>query len=281
MEFEQSVNDFYYIFYIFGLTTFCPRTFHLPKIAHALPPLVHVLLLIVTSIMAVYAQYHLSIFNEIIDALMTYVLISSECILNFAAIAQAIIYRKQFIKLYGQYVSIQKCITVRMERRLCFKPFRSKFISVTVVVLLIFTVTLISRFRLFTKHTNPLMDASLMLMQLTSTVVHLHSIMHVHLLNFLYQFLNQCLGNQVPLMMELRSQQPFGDKNIPQLRQIKIMHYKLWEIAMNINRIFGWSNLLLILKNNIQIAYSLLTVYWVHLYNLDDDSVLAYSRETQ
>lgn len=276
MEFEQSVNDFFYIFYFLGLTPLCPSTAHPSHVVDALPSLAHLLLLIGAGGVSVYAQLRLSVFKEAIDAFVCYLLIGSEFVLDFTTIAQAIFYRKQFKKLYGQYIDMQKFITLRMERRICFRGFRSEFICQITVVLLILLVTVSSRLTMFSRITNRSLDGGLMYLHSVSTLVQLHSIMHVHLMNFFYRILLKCLSNQAPSIVGLHVYQ---EMSIDQLQQIKIMHYKLWKVSTKINRIFGWSNLLIIVKNIIHIGYFALTIYWINLYNLDADSLWTYSRK--
>lgn len=61
-------------------------------------------------------QSFLPIFPEVVDTVVTYLLIGSECALNFSVIVQPILFREPFKRLYRKYVALQKYIAFWMER---------------------------------------------------------------------------------------------------------------------------------------------------------------------
>lgn len=88
---------------------------------------------------------YLSVFPEIIDTIVTYSLIASECILHFTAIIQPLLFHDQFVKLYRKYVTIQRFITFRLAHRMSFVKFKTMYDCLAVIVLIPFALTLIVR----------------------------------------------------------------------------------------------------------------------------------------
>lgn len=284
MEFERAVHGFLYIFYFVGLTSFRPHvnlTTWQSKIIDIFPTIFYTLLIVVASGVSIYAQSYLSVFPEVVDTVVTYLLIGSECALNVSVIVQTLFFREQFKRLYRKYVALQKYIIFRMDCRMRFDEFQSAYGCLTLVVLIPFALTLCARKTIYSSAANLVLESGMMGLQFAPSLVHLHTIIHVNLLNFFYAFLTGWLKVQIPKFAQhthesSREQQCM---NITELRQLKFIHYKLWEISLHINQIFGWSNLAIIFRNYFEVAYSTLTVYWIYLYSSPNQSLWTLIRK--
>lgn len=274
MEFERG---FSYIFYFVGLQPRVRQSASKTRIFDIFPTVVYSIVVVMAVALSFYAQLQLSIFPVVVDTVATYLLICSECVLNFTVIVQMLFYRDNFKNLYRKYVAIQKYISSRVKQPVRFHEFLGTFGCLVATVMMPFVFTVAIRSTIISTGANIMLDAGLMVLQFAASLVHLHTIIHISLLNFFYTCSTKWMNVRVPDVLTMRAHQTCESSkelqraNIAELRQIKFFHFKLWEISANINRIFGWSIFAIIFRNYFEIFYSVLTVYWIHLYSLEDN----------
>lgn len=274
MEFDRG---FSYIFYFVGLHPRLNRSASKSRIFDIFPTVVYSIVVAMAVALSFYAQFQLSIFPVVVDTVATYLLICSECVLNFTVIVQMLLYRSNFKNLYRKYVAIQKYISSRVKQPIRFNEFLSTFGCLVATVLMPFVFTVSIRTTIMSTGANILLDAGLMVLQFAASLVQLHTIIHVSLLNFFYKCSTKWLNVRVPDVLTMHAYQTCESSeelqraNIAELRQIKFFHFKLWEISTNINRIFGWSIFAIIFRNYFEIFYSVLSIYWMHLYSLKEN----------
>lgn len=259
MESEREIHGFSYILYFVGLHRRISLSSSKSRVLNIFPIVFYSLLVALAGALCVHAQSQLSKFPVVVDTVATYLLIGSECILHFLVIVQTFIRRENFKNLYRKYVSMQNYISHRVKHPIRFDDFFRTSRRLTVAVLTPFVLTLCARKTIYSREANVPLETGLMTLQFASSLVQLHTIIHVSLLNFFFMF-----SSSVLTVNGLRS------ANIVGLRQLKLFHFKLWKISTHINCIFGWSTMAIIFRNYFEVFYSVLSVYWILLYAADE-----------
>lgn len=276
MDYEAFAHRFLYLFYLIGFSACNPCAAHtIPietwktRLIQFVPTFFYLALTITLCIVSEYEQSHSSYFVETTNTIVAFMLIFSECILNFTVIGQTIWFRRHFQRMCRKYIIFEKYIHVRLNHSVEFMSFQSSFCRVVGLQLLPFLVTLIVRKTLLSFTVNLMLENMLMMSKFLAIVVNLHIIIHVKLLNFFYAFAVDWLKTQVTLFSAPRAINAYDSmasitySGRNKMHQMKFIHFKLWDISRSINRIFGWSMAAIIFRNWVEAAYS---VYWIYLY---------------
>lgn len=120
--------------------------------------------------------------------------------------------------------------------------------------------------------------------QAVSIVTCMHVIFYVDLLKFNLAQLNSAIENQVYLEEESKYGQPrWSFKKvtayaitIQKIKCYKMVYFRLWEIAQQINKLFGWSILAIIMQCFVDSTYCL---YWMHSSIFDRTKIAQILRE--
>lgn len=278
MDFERGVRGVSHVFYLFGLNPRLTSSASVKRrILDILPTVFFAVVAALACLACIYAQAVLSVFYVIVDSIATYLLIGSECFLNLTVVLQMVYHRENLKNLYCKYVKIQKYLSFRVKQPIRFDEFLNTFTYQTIGIVLPLVLTVCMRVNIHTVFKNLVLEPSLVVLQLTSALVQLHIIAHVGLLNFLYTFSTKWMNVPKPDVLKMRAGQTceaareLQKANLAELRQLKFFHFKIWEISLNINRIFGWSILAIIFRNYFEVFYSTITIYWFYMYSSDDE----------
>lgn len=279
MNFKAIAHRFLYLFYVAGMSACNPRA-NSPvetwktRMIQFVPTCFYLTVIVAIGIITEYAHLRLQIFPDTMDTLVTHILILSECILNFTVVGQTILVRRNYNKLLHIYVELENYMNVRFGCPVRFEKFQRVIYNVTIVLLIPFVVTWMVRKIIGSFAVNVTAENGLLMSQFVAIIVHLHAIVHVKLLNFYFTFATDGLKSKVAPVSATRTNDTFDltptqghNKGFNQLRQLKFIHFKLWEISMIINRIFGWSIAAMIFRNWVEVAYS---AYWIYLYSILD-----------
>lgn len=212
------------------------------------------------------------------DTIVGSMLIFSECMLNFTVIGQTIWFRLRFQRLCRKYIVFEKYIHSRLDHRVEFMTFQSSFCRLVGLQVLPFLVTCIVRKSIHSFVVNSTLESALLMTGFLAIVVNLHIIFHVESLNFFYAFTIDWLKSQVTLFSQSAphasnaydsSMASTTYSGCNEMRQIKFIHFKLWDISRSINHIFGWSTAAIIFRNWVEVAFY---VYWIYLFWILDQN---------
>lgn len=265
MDFETLVRRFRILFSYFGIVPFSSTTKRAQKwkMHVEIVPVILYLVFIVTLVSTA-TVYHLSTPSVILVLLISYARILSEISVQFTIIGQVFVFRKRLKKLYDTYYLIQDYMKTRMGYNVDCKVIRRRLYQLIVAVLVPQLTALVFR-RTVIRSANPFSEFIhiLSLFHLLASLVQLHVIAHVELLRFFLTQMTLWLREQVSeystkSLRDLWKMQEMNSYN--KILQLKFLHFKLWELTLNFNRIFGWSMGAIILQNSSEIAYR---AYWI------------------
>lgn len=280
MDFETLIRRFNIIFSFCGITPFDAPTRSAHKwkktFAQLFPAIFYLLTSIALFAAAIcYRDQFILIFSKsnfgIVSIATAFTRLFIELLLQLVFIGQAIIFRERMKKLYHDYDYIQNYMKTRMKHNIDFNVFQRRFFQLTITVFLPHLTTIVLRRVLVDIRFKFVIFLNVFsLFYSLASVVQIYIIVHVELLRFFVMQMTNWLREQVSELSkpslcarkDLRAHQINGYNKILQL---KFLHFKLWKLSLDFNRIFGWSLAALILRNSTEIAYG---IYWIYLNSI-------------
>lgn len=276
MDFVSLVHRFSYLYTLFGIYSFNTttdkkiRTWKI-SIRDILPPILHLLATITFLAICIFSRHQSSKLDSILHTVVTYTHIASEVVLQLAFVCQALVFRGELRNLCRKYDAIQKYVKTRLDHRIDFGFLRKRMYQLIAIVCVPQMASLISR-RVGTKaNIFSLFNNMLATFHLLSSLEQIYMIAHIELLYYFLMLPGKWVRQHtVDFSATCLCQWKNGSlksSGSMEILHLKWMHYKLWETTMHVNRIFGWSMNMIILRNAIQIAYG---SYWVYMYVILD-----------
>lgn len=235
------------------------------KFTENLLAIFHLLIVIVLYYFAIYfrisSPWTFSTFNNV----LAYTHISCELLLHLTISGQAIMYRGKFNELARSYDFIHKYMTKRLKFGVHLEGFGRRLNRVIFVLVFPCLVALIWRATMPLLNIRMPFNIIILTFYFMSTIVELHIIAHVELLKFFLNTTRHWLCTRTSEFSAINLYQPNTQttNGYRGILHLKWIHFKLWEITTDINRIFGWSLGAMIIRNGIEIAYG---AYWVYFY---------------
>lgn len=277
MEFKQKAKEFSFILHFAGLN---PRA-NLPnsrlRVLLIFPIVFYLALVVIAGIVCVYAQSQLSRFPVIVDTVVTYLLIGSECLLHLTVIVQTILHRETVNELNRKYATIQEYLRARWRHPITFDEFVRSVRCRAILFLALFLLTLSSHECSRWGGENVLLESGFLALQFASSLVLMRMVVHVSLLNFFYTVSTNWV--QPKTTTDVLSVGMGQRAIVSELRHLKFVHFKLWQISGSINDIYGWSMMAIIFRNYFEFFYAVITVYWVLIYSLLYESAVTLISE--
>lgn len=270
MDFDTLLRRFGVFFSFFGISPFSTS-----ETVQKWKRNVYILLIIGLLASAIYFRFYSATYDGSVHSTISYIHIFTEVSLQLAIIGQTLVFRERLKHLCCSYDSIQKYMKNRMEHNVDFNVFQRRlhFLIVTVFVPSVMTLVLrraLSRTDYFSVFNN-----IRAFFYLLSSLVQLHVIVHVELLKFFLKLMQQWLLKQAT---EISTTFLYQQKDLlkthqlnvyNKILQLKFVHFNLWSISNNVNRIFGWSLGAIILRNSLEVAYG---AYWVYVSGIQGAS---------
>lgn len=127
-------------------------------------------------------------------------------------------------------------------------------------------------------------QAKLLLERISSrySIMSLLSSTYIELLKFFLTFMTQWLRERASEFSATALYQHKALLKVKQLNryneisQLKLVHFKLWQLSINFNCIFGWSLGAIIVRNSMEIAYG---AYWLFMYTFREAHYLVILRK--
>lgn len=270
MDFETLLRRFGILFSFCGITPFSTSTKNVPKFVEMFPAIFYLVFVNGLVGTGIYHRYQFTTSDGIIISLVAYTRISSEILLQLASVIQAMVFRKRLKKMCRTYDFIQNYMKTRMGHNVDFGAFQNKLFQLIVTVFVPYlTAFILRRAFINSAYFFSIFNNILAFFYLLSSLVQLHTIIHLELLRFFLTLMTQWLRKHVSNFSKsslcdgrdlLKVNQLNGYNEV---LQMKLIHFKLWKLSVNINRIFGWSLGIIIARNAIEIAYG---VYCIFLY---------------
>lgn len=264
MEFDLLIRRFKFLFNFFGLSQFDSHITESSKRKSKFTATVYMSILILLFCLFIYYRICFSSPRKFIFSLITYMNLSSELLLQFTIVGQVICFYKNLNKLRLSYDFIEKYMRNRIGYGIQFNDFQKRIFCLVMIVLVPHCGTLVLRKTLFKIQFSTAYGLILLVFYLLSSLVKLYIIIQVELLNYFLKLTTRWLQWKVQLteFSAIDKQQMAG---YTEILHLKLIHFKLWDLSMNINRIFGWSLGAIVLRNFFEMAYG---SYWLYLYSI-------------
>lgn len=271
MDFIALIQRFKILFSLCGLGEFVPRSKVSPtwrtRLIDIFPAIVYMSVVIVLYRFAIHFRILYPDTTATVNNACAYLHVSCEFLLHLTITVQALFHRGHFDQMFRSYDSIQKYMSKRLNHRVDFKIFEKRIFRV-ILVLSVPCMTLLS-WRLIVTLRKPTVQFNLISIALyfLSSVVQLYIVVHVELLKFFVNTTSQWLQAQASEVSASNFRLPNDVLRVENqhsaVLHLKWIHFKLWEISINVNRIFGMSLSAIILRNAVEIAFG---VYGFFLY---------------
>lgn len=275
MDFETLVRRFRILFRFCGLIHFSVHPKEAPswrtKFVQSFPAICYLLIISTMYSFALYFRYGFSNLSQTVRTIIAYTNISCEVVLQFTIVGQSLMNRDKLSKLYRTYQFIQKYLRTHTNSdSIQFNEFRTRIFQLIILVFGPCAITVVLRQNLMTNHTNIPFNNIVLVFYLLSTLVQLHIIIHMELLKFFLTLTKQWLQTRsstfsTKTLYERRGQLKVQFPNgYTEILDLKLIHYKLWEVSVYINQIFGWCLGAIFVRNFIELAYG---AYWIYLHS--------------
>lgn len=274
MDFELLIRRYAILLRFFGVFSFNASTKSKKKwkinFVEIFPAFFYLVFVIGVFVVASWNQYSLSSDYTSMNSIFAYTYLCSEICLQLAFVGQAIVCRERLKKLFRSFDFIQNYMKSGMKYNVEFSVFQKRLYQLTIIIFVSHTITVALRKFLNARESNTIYIHSRGIFHVLASLVQLHVIAHVELLKFFLALMTRWLqeeasdisASSLHLRKDLLKEQQLNGYN--KILQLKLIHFKLWEITSNFNRIFGWSLGIIILRNSLEIAYK---AYWVCLYS--------------
>lgn len=267
MNFVTFIQRYNILFNLCGIGEFCTHarvslTLQ-AKFAENILAIFYLLIIIVLYSFAIYFRISATLSFRTLNNIFAYMLTSSELILHLTISGQAIVFRRQFNELARSYGSIHMYMTKRVKCGVYLEDFGRRLNRVIFVLIFPCLMTLIWRATMPLISFRMPFNIIVLTFYFLSMVVELHIIAHVELLNFFLNTATHWLCTRTTKFSAMDLYQPTKQSmnGYSEIQHVKWIHFKLWELTTDINRIFGWSLGAMILRNGIEIAYGAYLVY--------------------
>lgn len=275
MDFESLVHRFAILFSFCGTSPFSASVKSMgrrkTRFGEFFPAIFYLLLVVGLFSISIRHRVNYPFAIGLVSTIVAYTHMSSEVFLQLTAIGPSFFSRKNLQKLCRTYNFIQEYMQKRLGHTVEFKQFQKRIYHLIATVFLPHVTTLILRRAFVKSYANffSVSDNILAFFYLLSGIVQLHVIVHIEFLNFFLALTEQWLRKQT---FDFSATSMYQRKDLLKMQQLngyaeilhlKLIHFKLWEVSMHINRIYGWSLGAIILQNSIDIGYR---AYWTYMH---------------
>lgn len=270
MDFGTLIRRFTFLFNCFGLSQFDTNV----SSKYSFATIIYFLVLNMMFLEVIYIRHFYSGVGEIIFSIFIFTFLSSEIFIQFTIVLE----RKNFKKLHRLYNFTEKYMRTRARCSIEFNQFQKRIYLLAIFVLVPHVLTFILQSGVFQTNIDKVFDIIFVCFYFLSTLVKLHIIMHVELLKYFLKITRHWLRTRTPEYSATGLCQLFKVQSMNRYSEIlhlKLIHFKLWEISINVNRIFGFSLEAIILRNFIETTYG---AYWVYLFLIKDMTFLTLLR---
>lgn len=279
MDFEVLENRFRVFFRCYGLNQFSAYTkmslTWKKRFCNIIPG--------VGFLFAITVMYYMTLgflainFRQAGQSVVSYIHVTIELFLQFSVLVPELILYENMKKLWKSYAFIEKYMKIRMRFRVDFSRFQMRIYHLVVLVLTPYVFSIIARKSVVSIDplTNkPFTDRRFINNLLTfycfTGLAQIHVIIHLELLKYFFLLISECLRSR---SLDFSAASQYRQKNMSKMQQLngyveivhlKLIHYKLWEISRNVNRIFGWGLGVIFVRNFTEIAYA---VYYIYFFS--------------
>lgn len=179
---------------------------------------------------------------------------------NIAGNIQCLVYSSEYLDIIRRINNIERLLIMKFHIQInfkeCHKILKRKF---SIIFSILISATLINYWSYGWNFSRDVLLRSIVtILELISSLVSLHPVLYVDVVNMFILELNQTLTKS-----EGHFQASAGSAGIcKDLKNLKFIHFEVWYLTQKINKYFGWSFVFLIIKYFIDALYLL---YWIFI----------------
>lgn len=269
MDFDTTVQRFKCILNCFGLSQFGTQVNVSPKWTTRFFAVAYLLVVVSMYVFAIYYRYFYSDPTEVVFSVISYMYISCDLVMQFTVVGQALYFYKSSNRLRCLYNFMQKYMQTRLGYSTRFNHFQKRMCWLTLLVMVPHLALIVLRTMFFRLQLGTVFGVIFMIFHSLASLVKLQLIFHVELFNYFLKLISQWLQSRTSeftttglyqrnLILKMQQMRGYND-----ILHMKLLHFKLWEISMIINRIYGWSLAVSVVRNFIEMSFG---AYWFYLF---------------
>lgn len=254
MNFNTATQYFLHFFYFIGLNNFeIERNEHkvnfLKKIIK-----IFITIAIPTIMIITFSLQYIDFFNQNTQIFTTgsagLYLLLDEFVTTVIFIRSIVVSEnvmKIFNKIYKINLMLERCCSSKIN----FNILRNKLFKLFIIVYATILITICVFFSINSKVHPKIFNYAIMMLLFSKGLILIHMIFFIEVINFHFKCINTFLGIKVKRvnLTFRRSSEQFGkyylNRNlIESCFLLKIMHFEVWNLSMNVNKHFEWSSFL-------------------------------------
>lgn len=205
------------------------------------------------------------------DSIVGTVFIFSELIGSLTVIGQSFFRRHQLTQLIDNLYGIEQYLRQHFHFIDDYRAFRRNYLYSVTIATCLYTMMIVLKLTMPTIYNILMLEIAISVMRLLSLIARLHILFYVSLLRYfmrhgikdtLFGRMNVVRGVFVVFRL---------DDMIGVIRQMKCLHFKLYETAMQISDVFGWNLVAQSMECSFDGAYG---VYWIFFYLQKEDGAI-------
>lgn len=265
MNLKELIEWYLRAFYIFGHYTYIPRSYSLklPQNSLKFAPTMFLIVCTLTIPSSLFTyQTFFSVYYDRTDTIIATLCIFMEFAASAAVIRQSIYRWYSLSATLELFESIDLFLNREFQINLNFKRFLKRYILKLVLVIIVYMVMLAMKWILRSNFNDLILEMGFCAMRFLSIIAKMHALFYVSLFKSFIKFVtNFSFTHKQDTMAHF-----WLTKNniFIVIKQLKIIHYKLYAIATLINNFFGWSLVMQMMQSLLDGSYAL---YWMFYYS--------------
>lgn len=241
---------------------------HCATVLRYVPTIFLLLLATTLSITAIIYQLYLEAARiDRTDSIVGTVFIFSELIGSLTVIGQSFFRRHQLSHLIDNFYDIERYLRLHFHLIQDYRAFRQNYLWCVTIATCLYTLMIVLKLTMPTIYNILMLEIAISVMRLLSLIARLHVLFYVSLLrHFMRHSVKETLFGRMNLVHGVVMWRL--DDVVTVIRQMKCLHFKLYELAMQISDVFGWNMVAQSVECFFDGAYG---VYWIFFYLQKDD----------
>lgn len=271
MDFKTATQEFLLFFYFIGLNNFKSNRNEIKL--NQLRKFVKLIMTILTRILLIifFGYQYIDLYNyrKQIKTDPSGLFLSNGELITTIIVLRATYFSGKLVKLFDKIYKIEFIMVNYFSKRIDFHPFRIKMLCKIGFIL---TPTLLASFMFITiqsAHSN-IFNISLVIMEITKAIILIHAIFYIDLIHFLFNAEKDIIRIKIKLLntnltfrnrLELHGNKLSINNLIDECYLLKIIHYKICELTLKINKYFGWNLFSIIISDFLRFSGTLYATF--------------------
>lgn len=265
-----------YVFFVLGQSAYNP--YAKPRndgsiIMQYIPSIIFLCISFCVSAFTLIYQMYYAVNYGRTDSIAAFLFVASDSLSNAVVVVQLFMYSRTTRDVYRKFLEVQSYARQKLAIQLDYQMYCYGYLRKIIFMVILYALMCAAKFCIRTSESDFILGQCYCALRLFNMLGKSHALLYVDMLE---NIVSACYSRVTFV----------EDKNIPRIiprneitkvlnsmKHYKAMHFKLYEISIQINRIFGWSFITLFTECFVDTSYSL---YWTFIY-AQADSGLVYT----